>query len=404
LGYAVAALGMGGYVAGVFHLVTSIFSTALLLLAVVSVGRGVSSGLETGMGHDPDELFDVFRLGGLRARQPVAFGTFLVGALGLAGLPFVTAGFWSRDAVLAQAWAGSRVSFWLLVVAGGAAAFGAMRLFSLIFLGAPRSRYASRASRGRVSAFALIVLAGLVVVWGWIGIPEQIPLVGGSWLASFLGVKGGAGELAWEPTLLGIIFGTSGLLFGYVVYTWRPVQAGEADPIEAAMHKVGLGWLYGWGRDRSYVERIYRRALAGGSLWLAGALASFDGLLARVADGAGRLGRAVSRVAGLVDARALDGTVNGAGRVGVWVSGALNLFDTALGVLSDWAGAGALALARFGGVADSRVLGRAVDGAGGAVSVAGAWLRPRTGKVQSYLMLALVAILVLVATFVFLFR
>src|SRR5688572_21480740 len=100
LGYMIAALGMGAYVAAAFHLVTHAFFKALLFLGSGSVIHGVEHGvLHTSEHLDPQ---DMFNMGGLRKKMPVTFWTFLIGGFALSGFPLITAGFWSKDEILAE--------------------------------------------------------------------------------------------------------------------------------------------------------------------------------------------------------------------------------------------------------------------------------------------------------------
>ncbi len=85
IGYMFLALGVGAWQAGIFHFMTHAFFKALLFL-----GAGVII----------DALHDehsIFRMGGLRRELPVTFWTFLIAGCSLAGLPFITAGFFSKD-------------------------------------------------------------------------------------------------------------------------------------------------------------------------------------------------------------------------------------------------------------------------------------------------------------------
>src|SRR5512136_1320674 len=101
LGYMIAALGIGAYVAAAFHLITHAFFKALLFLGSGSVIHGMEHGvLHTGAHIDPQ---DMFNMGGLRRKMPVTFWTFLIGGLALSGFPLITAGFWSKDEILAGA-------------------------------------------------------------------------------------------------------------------------------------------------------------------------------------------------------------------------------------------------------------------------------------------------------------
>jgi NADH-quinone oxidoreductase subunit L len=90
LAYMMAGLGVGGYSAGVFHLFTHAFFKALLFLAAGAVIHAVHSN-------------NMSEMGGLARAMPVTFGTFLVGALALAGIAPLS-GFWSKDEILTDAW------------------------------------------------------------------------------------------------------------------------------------------------------------------------------------------------------------------------------------------------------------------------------------------------------------
>ena len=92
LGYMIAALGSGAYVAAAFHLVTHAFFKALLFLGSGSVIHGMEHGvLHTGEHTDAQ---DMFNMGGLRRKMPITFWTFLIGGFALSGFPVLTAGFW----------------------------------------------------------------------------------------------------------------------------------------------------------------------------------------------------------------------------------------------------------------------------------------------------------------------
>jgi NADH-quinone oxidoreductase subunit L len=90
LAYMMAALGVGGYSAGVFHLFTHAFFKALLFLAAGSIIHAVHTN-------------NMSEMGGLARAMPVTFVTFLTGALALAGIAPLS-GFWSKDEILTDAW------------------------------------------------------------------------------------------------------------------------------------------------------------------------------------------------------------------------------------------------------------------------------------------------------------
>ena len=87
LGFMVLAVGVGAYVAGIFHLMTHAFFKALLFLGAGSVIHGMSGEQ------------DIFKMGGLRKKMPITRLTFLIGCIAIAGVPFFS-GFFSKDEIL----------------------------------------------------------------------------------------------------------------------------------------------------------------------------------------------------------------------------------------------------------------------------------------------------------------
>ncbi|SHK54792.1 NADH-quinone oxidoreductase subunit L [Alicyclobacillus tolerans] len=126
LGYMMAALGIGAYADGVFHLLTHAFFKALLFLAAGSVIHALAG------------TQDLFQMGGLRKKMPITFYTFLAGALALSGVvPF--AGFWSKDAILSAALASRHyIVYALLLIAAFCTAVYIFRLIFLAFAGQSR--------------------------------------------------------------------------------------------------------------------------------------------------------------------------------------------------------------------------------------------------------------------------
>jgi NADH-quinone oxidoreductase subunit L len=148
LGFMMMGLGVGGVAVGMFHLITHAFFKALLFLGAGSVIHGV---------HEEQ---DIRRMGGLRKFMPVTFAVYAVGMLALSGFPLLFSGFWSKDAILhaAHEWQGSRLPFFLGMLAAFLTAFYMMRQVIYVFfgeargggsLGADNPAAAGRASRSR---------------------------------------------------------------------------------------------------------------------------------------------------------------------------------------------------------------------------------------------------------------
>jgi NADH-quinone oxidoreductase subunit L len=155
LGYMVAAFGLGSVGGAMFHLTTHAFFKALLFLGSGSVIFGCH--------HEQD----IFRMGGLRSRMPLTFWTFTIAVAAIIGVPFLS-GFFSKDAILALALENNPAVFAVLAFTAILTAFYMLRLWKIVFLGAPRSESAEHAHEGGITLTApLVLLAALSVVGGY---------------------------------------------------------------------------------------------------------------------------------------------------------------------------------------------------------------------------------------------
>jgi NADH-quinone oxidoreductase subunit L len=282
LGFMVAAIGAGAYVAAAFHLITHGFFKALLFLASGSVIHGMEYGAHEVHDHHTDPQ-DMRFMGGLRKKMPVTFWTFLIGGLALSGFPLITAGFWSKDEIFADAWYQYTHSndilaltiFIMLAVAAFLTAFYTMRQISLTFLGKPRTPLAEHAheSNGFMTV-PLILLAVFAVSVGWSGIPEGFPILGpllnNNYFHHFVGatihetlhelealhlVDHGLQTLPFEVTPLGtsVFVALGGLFLGWWIYGRKPLKAGQTDPLVRP-----LGPLYTFLNNKWYWDELYQ--------------------------------------------------------------------------------------------------------------------------------------------------
>src|SRR5271168_2326530 len=160
IGYMFLALGVGAWQAAMFHFVTHAFFKALLFL-----GAGVII-------NALDDEHSIFRMGGLRKEMPVAFWTFLIAGCSLAGLPFLTSGFFSKDLIIWEAWSAQprHPVLWIAGMTG--ALLTSLYIFRVIFrvffgpLGAPVSK-----RPGYAMTVPLLVLAFLAIVGGYLKEP-----------------------------------------------------------------------------------------------------------------------------------------------------------------------------------------------------------------------------------------
>jgi NADH-quinone oxidoreductase subunit L len=268
LGYMVAAVGIGAYVAGAFHLITHAFFKALLFLGSGSVIHGMEHGVHASQEHTDAQ--DMFNMGGLRRKMPRTFWTFLIGGFALSGFPLLTAGFWSKDEILADAFANHQAVFIVLALAAFLTAFYTMRQITLTFLGKPRTPAAGQAHESVWSmTLPLVVLAVFAVAAGWIGIPEEFPVLGGllpNWFHEFVG-----GTLLEHPQALpfnavplltSVGVALTGLLLGWLVY--RRVPSGAADPLSRP-----LGPIYRLLQNKYYFDELYDLLFVRPAYWFA---------------------------------------------------------------------------------------------------------------------------------------
>jgi NADH-quinone oxidoreductase subunit L len=248
IGYMFLALGVAAWSAAIFHFMTHAFFKALLFLAAGAVIEAL------------DGEQDMFRMGGLRRRLPLAFWTFLIGAAALSALPLVTAGFYSKELILALTLESTAGSAWLWA-AGIAGAFltslYSFRAVALVFFGEQRSAVVR--TPGLAMAVPLVVLGLLSVVGGFIELPRgwaHLELMS-EFLHSVLPAteleEGGFAATVW-PGLTAIAVSLLGIAVALEVFARRPRAAGR--PLESrADAGPARFFLLGWGLDRLY-ERV----------------------------------------------------------------------------------------------------------------------------------------------------
>lgn len=347
LGYMIAALGIGAYVAAAFHLVTHAFFKALLFLGSGSIIHGIEHGaLHSGEHLDAN---DMFNMGGLRKKMPITFWTFLIGGFSLSGFPIITAGFWSKDEIFADAFAhGHMAVFITLAAAAFLTAFYTMRQISLAFLGEPRTKAAEHAHETPwTMTVPLMILAVFAAGFGWVGIPEQFPLLGGlmpNWFHEFVG-----GTLAEVPeeaafniipllTSLGVALG--GLGAGWLVY--RKQAAGAPDPLAPL---PGYHLL----KNKLYFDEAYNFLFVRPAYWFAETFTYK-----------------------WIDRAVIDGILHAFGRVAMWLGNTLRAYIDVIIVNG------------FG------------DLVGEGTKKVGASMRPiQSGRVQQYMLASLAALIIL---------
>lgn len=284
LGLMMVALGVGGWVAGIGHLLAHAFFKALLFLGAGAVIHGT---------HHTQ---DIRALGGLRRSMPWTFAFYAVGMMALAGFPLVFCGFWSKEAVLhaAHAWPVSHLPFYLLAAGALLTAFYMTRQTVLVFFGTwrgPADAHHAPHERPAVMLVPMGILAVCVIGLTAVFTPAW------PWLESFL-----AGHFAAFDTgkifadgglglmVLSVILVAAGVGAGWLLYGLRaPADSSAPDPIE----KTSPG-LFALLANAFYVDAFYRAVIVRG-LDALGALA--DGIDRFFAGGAVAVSAALGRLA-----------------------------------------------------------------------------------------------------------
>jgi NADH-quinone oxidoreductase subunit L len=175
LGYMFLGLGVGAYTGAVFHVMTHAFFKALLFLGAGSVIHAMSGEQ------------DMRNMGALKKHMPTTHLTFLIGCIAIAGMPPFS-GFFSKDEILAAAFAKHPI-LWGIGVAGAVmTAFYMFRLYAMTFLGSFRGTHDQEHhlhESPKAITIPLIALAILAAVSGFIGVPEVF-MKGGHHLEEFL--------------------------------------------------------------------------------------------------------------------------------------------------------------------------------------------------------------------------
>ena len=163
IGYMFLAMGVGAWTAGIFHFMTHAFFKSLLFLA---------AGVVIDAMH---EEHNIFKMGGLRKKLPLAFGVFLIAGCSLAGLPLITAGFYSKGLIVWEAWSSPQgnVILWLAGAIGVLlTALYIFRVIFLVFFGEAKASVTKRP--GYKIQIPLVVLAVLSLVGGFVNLPPEL--------------------------------------------------------------------------------------------------------------------------------------------------------------------------------------------------------------------------------------
>ena len=257
IGYMFLAVGVGAYGAGAFHFVTHAFFKALLFLSAGIVIHALAGEQ------------DIRKMGGLAAKLPFAFWTFLAGTLAIAGI-FPFSGFFSKDAVLEQVLAHHHpLLFWLVVAAAGLTAFYMFRLlFLTFFTGAYRGEHEIHTETDRTMTIPVGALAALSLVGGWLVLPNHDEL-SIALRSSFVAVPYAQSMAEFNGALsLGVSLVA---LFGIALAWW----AYERNPEVAARAHSALAPIHMFLYNAYYADTLYHWLFERPAYALAGFCARF---------------------------------------------------------------------------------------------------------------------------------
>ncbi|MBI5643391.1 MAG: NADH-quinone oxidoreductase subunit L [Deltaproteobacteria bacterium] len=262
LGYMFAAVGVGAYTAGVFHLMTHAFFKGLMFLGSGSVI------------HAMDGEQDMRKMGGLHKHMKITSTTFIIGALAIAGMPPFS-GFWSKDEILWESFEKGHYIIWIVgLITAGMTAFYMFRQVFMTFTGKCRADHHTQHHLHESPSsmtIPLIILAVLSAIGGIVGIPffeegtaaHQFlsPVFGHGGHAVVAEAHAGAAEAVHgglELILMGVsvAVGATGIFLAGLLYYeplkkyapsfWRPeVLAGTFS----GLHKL----LY----NKYYIDELY---------------------------------------------------------------------------------------------------------------------------------------------------
>jgi NADH-quinone oxidoreductase subunit L len=243
IGYMFLALGIGAWSSAIFHFMIHAFFKALLFLAAGAVIMVLH--------HE----HDMFKMGGLRKKLPLIYWTFLIGAASLAALPFITAGFYSKDQILWLAWAGEKGNIWFYLAALIGAFMTAIYTFRMVFLtffGEEKTHVGH--GTGLLIGIPLIVLAALSLLGGFIELPHNLGhlAVMKDFLSGVLPevqVRPGAEDFEWLMQAIAAVLCLAGIYVAYFFYMKRPNLRAE---IKGATYELNRFWFSGWGFDALY--------------------------------------------------------------------------------------------------------------------------------------------------------
>ncbi len=304
LGLMMMGLGVLGYTAGMFHLMTHAFFKALLFLGAGSVIHAMHTN-------------DIKEMGGLAKVMPSTYWTFLIGTLALSGI-FPFAGFWSKDEILLEAFHHNTALFVMGALTSFLTAFYMFRVIFYTFTGTLRSHDAHPHETPNVMTRPLWVLAIFSALVGFAG----LPLGGESPMHAFLHFEGvEAVPFDVGLALVSLAVAGAGILSAAVVYYWKVVPSSTL--------RAAAGSLFELVSHKYYFDELYQAVFVRGTVWISQALRTFDVyVIDALVNLIGYAGIGLTRIGRVIDTYVVDGLVNLIGWVVGRVGGGLRYIQT----------------------------------------------------------------------------
>ena len=331
LGYMIMALGVGAYKFAFFHLITHAFFKACLFLGSGSVIHA--------MHHEQD----IRNMGGLRKKMPLTYATFLISSIAISGIP-LTSGFLSKDGILSGSFAfGSLTGHWFFPFVGFLVAmmtaFYMFRLVIITFHGEPRNKekYEHAHESSFVMVMPLVVLTTLSFFFWYTPNPMnpedgwfytkwiKAPVLHTPENARFDFMKTDESALSETPgehgimysetytsalhhahgtaVILSLLMAISGILLAFTMYQWKKISADKlAEKLKP---------LYNFSLNKWYFDELYDKTFVAGTLALSKMVAWIDRVIIDgIVDGSAKITVAFSNFIGKFDNIVIDGLVN----------------------------------------------------------------------------------------------
>jgi NADH-quinone oxidoreductase subunit L len=251
IGYMFLALGVGAWSAAIFHFMIHAFFKALLFLGAGMVILSL------------DHEHDMFKMGGLRSQLPTVFWTFLIGACSLSALPFITAGFYSKDLILFYSLASPLGNRWLWTAGILGAFITSLYTFRMVFItffGEAKSQAGRRP--GMMMTAPVVILAALSLLAGYVELPSSFGNV--RIFSAFMNnalptvaVRAGASETETTLVAFAAVVSLLGIFLAFVLFFAKPRYADSLASVLPGrlLHRL---WSSGWGFDLVYETFIVR--------------------------------------------------------------------------------------------------------------------------------------------------